>query len=224
MLIIFNCWLYSLNFYAFLLRTRFCVAGEVKKGKVSGFHNWIQVYLLEKRGQLNYYSHSFNGPVSIHNTDHNVMVYVVICRSTNFIFFLSLPVAELPWCLGDAVPVGRLLQAGRVRSHRLQPRVWLCHLQPLLHRSPWKTVGQSICPMMSSGLWIFSDFTFLLSIIFRCYLSLGGEELVIQTYTWDKSFYGDGKKFIASAFPATPRNWSHHLLKNRQLTEHPACL
>lgn len=37
-------------------------AGEVKGGKVSGFHNWIQFYLLEKRGQLNYYSHSFDGP------------------------------------------------------------------------------------------------------------------------------------------------------------------
>ncbi|KAJ8358905.1 hypothetical protein SKAU_G00154300 [Synaphobranchus kaupii] len=32
----------------------------------------------------------------------------------------------------------------------------------------------------------------------QCYLSLGGKTLVIQTYTWDNSFYGDGKKFIAS--------------------------
>lgn len=37
--------------------------GEIKGGKVSGFHNWIQFYLLEKSGALNYYSHSFNGPV-----------------------------------------------------------------------------------------------------------------------------------------------------------------
>ncbi|XP_046882496.1 uridylate-specific endoribonuclease A isoform X2 [Hypomesus transpacificus] len=37
-------------------------AGEIKGGKVSGFHNWIQFYLLEKQGLLNYYSHSFNGP------------------------------------------------------------------------------------------------------------------------------------------------------------------
>lgn len=39
--------------------------GEIKGGKVSGFHNWIQFYLLEKRGALNYYSHSFNGPVGL---------------------------------------------------------------------------------------------------------------------------------------------------------------
>lgn len=46
------------------VRNVFCILGEVKGGKVSGFHNWIQFYLLEKRGLLNYYSHSFNGPVS----------------------------------------------------------------------------------------------------------------------------------------------------------------
>lgn len=43
--------------------------GEIKGGKVSGFHNWIQFYLLEKSGKLNYYSHSFNGPVGIPNAD-----------------------------------------------------------------------------------------------------------------------------------------------------------
>lgn len=32
---------------------------------MSGFHNWIQFYLLEKNGKMNYYSHSFDGPVSI---------------------------------------------------------------------------------------------------------------------------------------------------------------
>ncbi|XP_041097478.1 poly(U)-specific endoribonuclease-A, partial [Polyodon spathula] len=37
-------------------------SGEIKNSKVSGFHNWIRFYLLEKQGLLNYYSHSFDGP------------------------------------------------------------------------------------------------------------------------------------------------------------------
>lgn len=34
----------------------------------------------------------------------------------------------------------------------------------------------------------------------RCQLSLGGYPLAIQTYTWDKSTYGNGKKYIATAY------------------------
>ncbi|XP_053561511.1 uridylate-specific endoribonuclease-like [Bombina bombina] len=36
--------------------------GEVKKGKVSGFHSWIRFYLLEKNGMMDYYSYNFDGP------------------------------------------------------------------------------------------------------------------------------------------------------------------
>ncbi|KAM5179716.1 uridylate-specific endoribonuclease isoform 2-T2 [Mantella aurantiaca] len=36
--------------------------GEVKKGKVSGFHSWIRFYFLEKKGLLNYFSHNYDGP------------------------------------------------------------------------------------------------------------------------------------------------------------------
>lgn len=73
------------------------MTGEVKGGKVSGFHNWIQFYLLEKRGELNYYSHSFNGPVSIRNEDHITVVYVVIYEALcSFSFLLSLSVDYLP--------------------------------------------------------------------------------------------------------------------------------
>lgn len=34
----------------------------------------------------------------------------------------------------------------------------------------------------------------------RCHLSLGGYPLTIQTYTWDKTTYGNGKKYIATAY------------------------
>nr|XP_006134701.1 poly(U)-specific endoribonuclease isoform X2 [Pelodiscus sinensis] len=37
-------------------------SGEVKKGKVSGFHNWIRFYLLEKQGLVDYYGHNYDGP------------------------------------------------------------------------------------------------------------------------------------------------------------------
>ncbi|KAL7988095.1 hypothetical protein Chor_007014 [Crotalus horridus] len=35
---------------------------EIKNGKVSGFHNWIRFYLLEKQGVVDYFSHSYDGP------------------------------------------------------------------------------------------------------------------------------------------------------------------
>ncbi|TRY54949.1 hypothetical protein DNTS_020714 [Danionella cerebrum] len=38
----------------------------------------------------------------------------------------------------------------------------------------------------------------------KCNVRLGGQTLGIQTYTWDKTTYEDGKKFIGSAYPATP--------------------
>uniref|UniRef100_A0A8C5L3T3 Uridylate-specific endoribonuclease n=1 Tax=Jaculus jaculus TaxID=51337 RepID=A0A8C5L3T3_JACJA len=37
-------------------------SGEVKKGKVAGFHNWIRFYLQEKEGLVDYYSHNYDGP------------------------------------------------------------------------------------------------------------------------------------------------------------------
>uniref|UniRef100_UPI003AAEE831 uridylate-specific endoribonuclease A n=1 Tax=Centroberyx gerrardi TaxID=166262 RepID=UPI003AAEE831 len=124
-------------------------AGEVKGGKVSGFHNWIQFYLLEKNGLLEYYSHSFNGPW------------------TTYPDVLGM---QFKWD-------GYFKQVGSA----------------IIGCSPeFDFAMYSLCYITRPGK--------------QCHLSLGGKALVIQTYTWDKTFYGDGKKFIASAFPATPRN------------------
>ena len=77
-------------FFMCALKNTFCVTGEIKGGKVSGFHNWIQFYLLEKRGKLNYYSHSFNGPVSIHNKDPNVVFTLwSVKHPLYFLYFCS---------------------------------------------------------------------------------------------------------------------------------------
>lgn len=124
-------------------------AGEIKGGKVSGFHNWIQFYLLEKRGVLNYYSHSFNGP------------------------WMSYPDVMGMQFMWD----GYFKQVGSA----------------VIGCSPeFDFALYSLCYITRPGK--------------QCRLSLGGKELIIQTYTWDNSFYGDKKKFIGSAFPATPRS------------------
>lgn len=70
------------------------VIGEVKGGKVSGFHNWVQFYLLEKSGKLNYYSHSFNGPVSIHSSDLDTLD--LFCDMCGTDFCLSPALSGLP--------------------------------------------------------------------------------------------------------------------------------
>ncbi|XP_056461499.1 uridylate-specific endoribonuclease A [Gadus chalcogrammus] len=122
-------------------------AGEIKGGKISGFHNWVQFYLLEKQGLLNYYSHSFDGPW------------------TSYPDVLGM---QFQWD-------GYFKQVGSA----------------IMGCSPeFDFAMYSLCYITRPGK--------------RCYLSLGGKQLIIQTYTWDNSSYGDGKKYIGSAFPATP--------------------
>ncbi|NXD86003.1 ENDOU endoribonuclease, partial [Halcyon senegalensis] len=113
--------------------------GEVKKGKVSGFHNWIRFYLLEKQGIVNYFSHNFDGP----------------------------------W---DTYPDVLGLQFS-----------W---------DGFYKEVGSAF--IGCSPEFEFGLYTLLCPP--RCHLSLGGYSLSIQTYTWTKSTYGNGKKFIATAY------------------------
>ncbi|XP_074534919.1 uridylate-specific endoribonuclease A [Halichoeres trimaculatus] len=124
-------------------------AGEVKGGKVSGFHNWLQFYLLEKSGKLNYYSHSFNGP-------------------------------------------------------------WTTYPDVLGMQFKWdgyyKQVGSAVIGCSPEFDFALYSLCYITRPGKQCRLSLGGKELIIQTYTWDNSSYGNGKKFIGSAFPATPRN------------------
>ncbi|KAM4741873.1 uridylate-specific endoribonuclease A isoform 2-T2 [Anableps anableps] len=121
-------------------------AGEIKGGKVSGFHNWIQFYLLEKRGELNYYSHSFNGPWS------------------GYPDVLGL---QFKWD-------GYYKQVGSA----------------VIGCSPeFDFAIYSLCYIARPGK--------------QCSLSLGGKELRIQTYTWENSSYGNGKKYIASAYPVS---------------------
>ncbi|XP_051986888.1 uridylate-specific endoribonuclease A [Xyrauchen texanus] len=121
--------------------------GEIKGGKVSGFHNWLQFYLNEKQGLLNYYSHSFNGPW------------------TTYPDILGM---QFNWD-------GYFKEVG----------------SSFIGASPeFDLAVYSLCYITRPGK--------------MCYLSLGGKTQGIQTYTWDNSSYGDGKKYIGSAYPATP--------------------
>ncbi|NXS43111.1 ENDOU endoribonuclease, partial [Balaeniceps rex] len=126
--------------------SRLC-SGEVKKGKVSGFHNWIRFYLLEKQGAVNYFSHNFNGP----------------------------------W---DTYPDVLGLQFS-----------W---------DGFYKEVGSAFIgssPEFEFGLY---TLCFIARPGRACHLSLGGYSLSIQTYSWTKSTYGNGKKYIATAYVISP--------------------
>uniref|UniRef100_H3B059 Uridylate-specific endoribonuclease n=1 Tax=Latimeria chalumnae TaxID=7897 RepID=H3B059_LATCH len=121
--------------------------GEIKKGKVSSFHNWIRFYLLEKSGSLNYYSHNFEGP-------------------------------------------------------------WPGYPEMLGMQFNWngyfKEVGSEF--IGSSPEYDFAMYTlcFLAKPDKLCKVSVNGYQMGIQTYTWTKSVYGNGKKYVATAYPATP--------------------
>ncbi|XP_048055330.1 LOW QUALITY PROTEIN: uridylate-specific endoribonuclease A [Megalobrama amblycephala] len=121
--------------------------GEIKSGKVSGFHNWLQFYQLEKQGLLNYYSHSFDGPWTTYPD--------VLGMQFNWDGYFKEVGSAFIGCSPE-----------------------------------FDLAIYSLCYITRPGK--------------RCYVSLGGQTLGIQTYTWDNSSYGDGKKYIASAYPATP--------------------
>lgn len=118
-------------------------SGEVKKGKVTGFHNWIRFYLQEKEGLLDYYSHNYDGP----------------------------------W---DSYPDVLAMQFN-----------WDGY---------YKEVGSAFIGSSPEFEFALYSLCFIARPGRKCHLSLGGYPLSIQTYTWDKTTYGNGKKYIATAY------------------------
>ncbi|XP_049737475.1 uridylate-specific endoribonuclease isoform X1 [Elephas maximus indicus] len=118
-------------------------SGEVKKGKVTGFHNWIRFYLQEKEGLVDYYSHIYDGP----------------------------------W---DSYPDVLAMQFD-----------WDGY---------YKEVGSAFIGSSPEFEFALYSLCFIARPGKVCQLSLGGYPLAIQTYTWNKSTYGNGKKYIATAY------------------------
>ncbi|XP_078282752.1 uridylate-specific endoribonuclease A [Rhinoraja longicauda] len=122
-------------------------SGEVKRGKVSGFHNWVRFYLAEKNNELNYYSYNYNGP-------------------------------------------------------------WVNYPDVLAMQFNWNGYYKQVGSGFIGSSPEFDLAIYTLCFIARpnnaCKLSLGGNPMDIQSYTWTKSTYGNGKKYIGSVFPLTP--------------------
>ncbi|XP_032104315.1 poly(U)-specific endoribonuclease isoform X4 [Sapajus apella] len=118
-------------------------SGEVKKGKVTGFHNWIRFYLQEKEGLVDYYSHILDGP----------------------------------W---DSYPDVLAMQF-----------TWDGY---------YKEVGSAFIGSSPEFEFALYSLCFIARPGKVCQLSLGGYPLAIRTYTWDNSTYGNGKKYIATAY------------------------
>nr|XP_008257567.2 uridylate-specific endoribonuclease [Oryctolagus cuniculus] len=118
-------------------------SGEVKKGKVTGFHNWIRFYLQEKEGLVDYYSYVYDGP----------------------------------W---DSYPDVLAMQFS-----------W---------DGFYKEVGSAFIGSSPEFEFALYSLCFIARPGRVCQLSLGGHPLAIQTYTWDKTTYGHGRKYIATAY------------------------
>ncbi|KAM5288732.1 uridylate-specific endoribonuclease isoform 1-T1 [Ctenodactylus gundi] len=118
-------------------------SGEIKKGKVTGFHNWIRFYLQEKEGLVDYYSYIYDGP-------------------------------------------------------------WESYPDVLAMQFNWdgyyKEVGSAFIGSSPEFEFALYSLCFIARPGKECQLSLGGYPLSIQTYTFDKTTYGNGKKYIATAY------------------------
>ncbi|KAM4700985.1 uridylate-specific endoribonuclease D-like [Discoglossus pictus] len=118
--------------------------GEIHNGKISGFHNWVQLYLQEKAGQVNYLSYSSDGP-------------------------------------------------------------WTNYPDVLAFQYKWSTYLKSLGSFFIGSSPEFDIAIYTLCYVTRpdslCSVSLGGNSLQVQTYTWANSSYGNGKRYVASSYP-----------------------
>ncbi|PIO27553.1 hypothetical protein AB205_0086710 [Aquarana catesbeiana] len=118
--------------------------GEIHGGKISGFHNWIRFYLLEKAGQLNYLSYSANGP-------------------------------------------------------------WTSYPDVYGFQFKWSNYLKSIGSLFVGSSPEFDLAVFTLCYVTRpdsvCTVTMGGQTLKIQTYTWANTTYGNGKRYVGSTYP-----------------------
>lgn len=121
-------------------------SGEIRRGSVSGFHNWIRLYLQEKEGQVHQYRHIYDGP-------------------------------------------------------------WDSYPEVLTMHFNWegfdKEVGSAFIGSSPEFEFALYSLCFITKPDIKCKLNLGGYPLTIQTYTWDKTTYGNGKKYIATAYVST---------------------
>ncbi|XP_030052444.1 poly(U)-specific endoribonuclease-D [Microcaecilia unicolor] len=121
--------------------------GEIKGGIISGFHNWVHLYMLEKQGQVNYLSYSYDGP-------------------------------------------------------------WTRFPDILAFQYKWSNYLKSLGSFFVGSSPEFDIAIYTLCFKTRpdklCNIRLGGKASQIQTWTWTKSFYGDGGKYVASSYPNSP--------------------
>ncbi|XP_019617639.1 PREDICTED: poly(U)-specific endoribonuclease-D-like [Branchiostoma belcheri] len=115
--------------------------GEFKNGKVSGFHNWLTTYLLEKDGDLNYYGYIWD---------------------------------KQPGILAVQVRWGSLYKDLGSMFYGASPEFDLA-----MYTMCYITSPDSLCRF-----------------------NMAGASVAIQTWSWNNSSYGGGKKYLASAYPA----------------------
>ncbi|CAI9553987.1 unnamed protein product, partial [Staurois parvus] len=119
--------------------------GEIHKRKISGFHSWVQLYLLEKAGEINYLSYSTNGP-------------------------------------------------------------WTNYPDVYSFQFKWSTYLKSLGSFFVGSSPEFDIAMYTLCYVTRankrCIIRFNGHSVKIQTYTWANSSYGNGKRYVASSYPA----------------------